>query len=56
MTPFFTTKPPSVGAGLGLCQCADAARQHGGAIAIGSSAEGGAAVRIALPGSSACDY
>ena len=56
MTPFFTTKPPSVAAGLGLCQCADAARQHGGTIAIGSSAEGGAAIRIALPGSRACDH
>ena len=44
MTPFFTTKPPSVGAGLGLSQCADAARQHGGTIALGSSASGGAAV------------
>ncbi|MDE0126711.1 MAG: HAMP domain-containing sensor histidine kinase [Bryobacterales bacterium] len=54
-TPFFTTKPPSVGAGLGLSQCADAARQHGGKIALGSSASGGAAIRIVLPGSSACE-
>ena len=50
MTPFFTTKPPSVGAGLGLCQCADAVRQHGGTVALESSAEGGATVRIVLPG------
>ena len=55
MTPFFTTKPPSVGAGLGLCQCADAVRQHGGTIALESSAEGGATIRIVLPGGGACE-
>lgn len=56
MTPFFTTKPPSVGAGLGLCQCADAARQHGGTIVLGSSAAGGAAIQIVLPMSVACEH
>ena len=49
MTSFFTTKPPSVGAGLGLSQCADAVRQHGGTIEIESRAGAGTTVRIELP-------
>ena len=49
MTPFFTTKPPNVGAGLGLSQCADAVRQHGGTIEIESRAGAGTTVRIELP-------
>ena len=56
MTPFFTTKPPSVGAGLGLCQCADAARQHGGTVELGSSAAGGAMIRIVLPVNCTCEH
>ena len=56
MTPFFTTKPPNVGAGLGLCQCADAVRQHGGTVALESSAAGGATLRIVLPGGGACEH
>ena len=49
MTPFFTTKPPNVGAGLGLSQCADAVQQHGGAIGIESRVGTGTTVRIGLP-------
>ena len=49
MTPFFTTKPPNVGAGLGLSQCTDAVRQHGGTIGIESRLGAGATVRIRLP-------
>ena len=49
MTPFFTTKPPNVGAGLGLSQCADAVRQHGGTIGIESRVGAGTTVRIGLP-------
>ena len=49
LTPFFTTKPPNVATGLGLSQCADAVRQHGGTIAIGSGPEGGASVRLTIP-------
>ena len=49
MTPFFTTKPPNVGAGLGLSQCADLVRQHGGTIGIESRPGAGATVRVRLP-------
>ena len=49
MTPFFTTKPPNVGAGLGLSQCTDLVRQHGGTIGIESRPGAGATVRIRLP-------
>jgi heavy metal sensor kinase len=40
---------PSEGAGLGLAICAWIARMHGGTIAAGGSAEGGAAIRVRLP-------
>ena len=49
MTPFFTTKPPNVGVGLGLSQCADAARQHSGTIGIEARPGTGTTVRIRLP-------
>ena len=49
MTPFFTTKPPNVGVGLGLSQCADAARQHSGTIGIEARPGSGTTVRIRLP-------
>lgn len=32
--PFFTTKDPNQGTGLGLALCADIIRQHGGAISV----------------------
>ena len=50
MNPFFTTKPPNVATGLGLSQCADAVRQHGGTIALESRAAVGATIRIVVPG------
>lgn len=49
MTPFFTTKPANVGVGLGLSQCADAARQHSGTIGIEARPGTGTTVRIRLP-------
>lgn len=49
MTPFFTTKPPNVGVGLGLSRCADAARQHSGTIGIEMWPGTGTTVRIRLP-------
>ena len=49
MTPFFTTKPPNFGAGLGLSQCADAVRQHSGTIGIESRVGAGTTVRVGLP-------
>ena len=32
--PFFTTKDPNQGTGLGLALCADIIRQHGGSISV----------------------
>ena len=34
MTPFFTTKPPNTGTGLGLSRCAEVARAHDATIEI----------------------
>jgi signal transduction histidine kinase len=47
--PFFTTKPPGHGTGLGLTICRDIVKEHGGTIAVDDAPEGGAAVVIWLP-------
>ncbi|HUW42291.1 MAG TPA: [Fe-Fe] hydrogenase large subunit C-terminal domain-containing protein [Rectinemataceae bacterium] len=51
-TPFFTTKPPGKGTGLGLAVCYGIVKMHGGSIQAGNAAEGGAffEIRIRDPG------
>ena len=46
--PFFSTKPPGKGAGLGLSISNNIIRQHKGAISVGSTT-GGTVVRVSLP-------
>lgn len=48
-TPFFTTKAPGKGTGLGLPICQSIIQQHGGTIRVGPSALGGAAFTLRLP-------
>lgn len=47
--PFFTTRPPGQGTGLGLSVCYGIVHEHGGKILIENRANGGARVRIELP-------
>lgn len=47
--PYFTTKPPATGTGLGLPISRDIVRLHGGDIRIVSSAESGTCVEVVLP-------
>ncbi len=47
--PFYTTKPPGAGSGLGLSQVYGAAKQFGGAIQIGSRLGQGTSVHVYLP-------
>jgi two-component system, NtrC family, sensor kinase len=50
LEPFFTTKPRGVGTGLGLAIVQRVVRQHGGTLAVESSAElGGALFRAVFP-------
>ena len=49
LNPFFTTKPPDVGAGLGLSQSADIVRRHGGHIKVVSEIGGYTEMTIVLP-------
>lgn len=46
--PFFTTKEPNRGSGLGLSVCLSIIRQHGGEIAVDSTAGTGTTFRITL--------
>lgn len=46
--PFFTTKPPQAGAGLGLSQCQDIVREHEGRMTIASVPGQGTSVRVEL--------
>ena len=46
--PFYTTKPPGQGTGLGLSLSFDIVKAHGGEIVITSSAEEGTEVRIII--------
>jgi len=48
-TPFFTTKAPGKGTGLGLPICQSIIEQHGGKISVSPSGLGGAAFTIRLP-------
>ncbi|MGG5810200.1 ATP-binding protein [Falsiroseomonas sp. CW058] len=47
--PFFTTKPPGRGSGLGLSQVYGLARQSGGTLRIDTAPGRGSTVRILLP-------
>jgi signal transduction histidine kinase len=49
LEPFFTTKAPGRGTGLGLPTVAVIARQHGGHVAIDSAPGRGTRVRVSLP-------
>ena len=49
LNPFFTTKPPDVGAGLGLSQSADIVRRHGGHIKVVSEIGRYTEMTIVLP-------
>jgi signal transduction histidine kinase len=51
--PFFTTKEPGFGTGLGLSQVAGFARQAGGQLRISSAPGEGTTVRLYLPGAGA---
>ncbi len=47
-TPFFTTKPPGKGTGLGLAVCYGIVKMHGGSIQAGNLGEGGAFFEIRI--------
>ena len=49
LNPFFTTKPPDIGAGLGLSQSADIVRRHGGRINVVSEIGQYTEMTIVLP-------
>lgn len=51
--PFFTTKPPGSGTGLGLAQVERLAAEHGGALDIISAPGAGTTVTVWLPAASA---
>ena len=48
-TPFFTTKPPGEGTGLGLSLSYGLVKAHGGDLTYEPSPEGGAEFRVTLP-------
>jgi CheY-like chemotaxis protein len=47
--PFFTTKSPEEGTGLGLALCHDIVAAHGGTIRVDSAPDGGALFVVELP-------
>jgi len=47
--PFFTTRPPGGGAGLGLSVCHSIVAEHGGSIRAGNRPQGGAWFEMELP-------
>lgn len=48
--PFFSTKPPGIGTGLGLFVCQEIVRDSGGFIVLLERAGPGATFRVELPG------
>jgi PAS domain S-box-containing protein len=50
MDPFFSTKPLSIGSGLGLAQVSGFAQQSGGSLSIASVVGEGTSVTLLLPG------
>ncbi len=50
LEPFFTTKPPGQGTGLGLSMVADFVKESGGRIEIDTKPGQGTAVRLLFPG------
>jgi two-component system NtrC family sensor kinase len=49
LEPFFTTKPPGVGTGLGLSLCQGIIDSHGGRLSVESQPGQGAVFRVELP-------
>ena len=47
--PFFTTRPPNEGTGLGLSSCHDIVREHGGSIEVETRPGYGTTFKIRLP-------
>ena len=47
--PFFTTKPPGLGTGLGLSLCQSIITDHGGTFSVESQGGAGAIFRVTLP-------
>ncbi len=47
--PFFTTRPPGVGTGLGLYVSKEIIREHGGRVHVQSTVGEGTTIRITLP-------
>jgi PAS domain S-box-containing protein len=47
--PFYTTKRPGRGTGLGLSVCKSVMREHGGSIEAANAADGGAVFTVTLP-------
>jgi CheY-like chemotaxis protein len=54
LEPFFTTKPPGKGSGLGLSMVYGFAVQSGGRLEIESEPGGGTRIRLALPQAASC--
>lgn len=47
--PFYTTRPPGQGTGLGLVMCVEVIQQHGGRLTVSSEVGKGTRVRVRLP-------
>jgi signal transduction histidine kinase len=52
LEPFFTTKEPGKGAGLGLAICNEIIRSHHGKLEIESQEGKGSTIRVHLPAAS----